>query len=281
MKTAAILLLSAAAAVGQAQRIERYELRPAADMPRLYVTIDGEDRLISTRGLKVWQGWTPQTLIYSERAPSGSANRLRWYDAFTRNSHTIATDELVYEAVDTARLSNGSYVLLIALRDPESRVPYVELATPRGVFLREQFATYGTAANDAVQIRRFAPEDVFRHKGDFSLLTPTVVGTVSLLPTAPEAAGVYEASLPAADGPGRNITLNLRPGGQATLISAVEGKSPVGQKGTWKQTGSEVRVELESGPFVWVVGANGLTPKIWDRREWGSVGVPLRRTAGQ
>ena len=276
-----ILLFGAAAAFGQPQRIERYELRPAADIPRLYVTIEGEDRLISNRGLKAWPGWTPQTLIYAERSPSGTANRLRWYDAFTRNSQTISTDDLVYEAVDTARLSNGTYALLIALRDPESRVPYVELATPQGVFLREQFATYGTAANDAVQIRRFAPEDVFRHKGDFSLLSPTVVGTVSLLLKAPAAAGVYETSLPAGEGPARTVTLNLRAGGQATLVSTVEGKSPIGQKGTWKQTGSEVRVELESGPFVWVVGANGLTPKLWNRREWGSVGVPLRRTAGQ
>ena len=280
MKSMALLLLCVGCAFGQGQRIQRYELRPAADMPRLYITIDGEDRLISNRALKAWEGWTPQTLIYAERAPSGTGNRLRWYDGFTRNSYTISTDELVYEGVDTARLSNGTYAILIALRDPESRVPYVELATPQGVFLREQFATYGTAANDAVQIRRFAPEDVFRHKGDFGLLTPIVVGTVSLLPKPPEAAGVYEATLPAASGPARNVTLNLRPGGQATLVSTVEGNSPVGQKGTWKQNGAEVRVELESGPFVWVVGANGLTPKLWNRQEWGSVGVPLRRAGG-
>ena len=280
MKLSALLLLSVGCGFAQGQRIQRYELRPAADMPRLYITIDGEDRLVSNRALKAWEGWTPQTLIYAERAPSGTGNRLRWYDAYTRNSYTISTDELVYEDVDTARLSNGTYAILIALRDPETRVPYVELATPQGVFLREQFATYGTAANDAVQIRRFAPEDVFRHKGDFGLLTPIVVGTVSLLPKPPEAAGVYEAALPAASGPARNVTLNLRPGGQATLVSTVEGKSPVGQKGTWKQTGAEVRVELESGPFVWVVGANGLTPKLWNRQEWGSVGVPLRRAGG-
>lgn len=281
MKVTAVLLLSVSALFGQAQRIQHYELRPAADLPRLYITIDGEDRLISNRALKAWEGWSPQTLIYSERAPSGKGNRLRWYDAFTRNSYTISTDELVYEEVDTARLSNGRYAILIALRDPESKVPYVELATPQGVFLREQFATYGTAANDAVQIRRFAPGDVFRHKGDFSLLSPTVVASVSLLPKPPDAAGVYETSLPAADGLERTVTLNLRPGGQATLVAAVEGKDPVGQKGTWKQTGSEVRVELESGPFVWIVGANGLTPKLWNRQQWGSVGVPLRRTGGQ
>jgi hypothetical protein len=83
------------------------------------------------------------------------------------------------------------------------------------------------------------------------------------------------------DVPGRTVTLNLRAGGQATLVSTPEGKSPVGQKGTWKQQGAEVHVQLESGPFVWVAGANGLTPKLWNRGEWGSYGVPLRRVAGQ
>ena len=282
MRAAVILFCSATSLVAQGQRIERYELRPAADMPRLYITINGEDRLISNRALKAWPGWTPQTLIYAERAPSGAANRLRWYDSFTRNSHTISSDELVYEDVVTARLSNGQYAILIALRDPQTRIPYVELATPQGVFLREQFATYGTAANDAVQIRRFAPEDVQRHKGDFGLLTPIIVSTVSLLPKPPNAAGVYETTLPAVgDAPGQTVTLNLRPGGQATLVATPEGKPPVGQKGTWKQDGAEVRVELESGPFVWVAGAYGLTPKLWNRQEWGSYGVPLRRTGGQ
>ena len=282
MRTAVLLPLCAMAALGQAQRIERFELRPAADLPRLYVRIDGTDRLISNRALKAWPGWTPQTLIYSERAAAGgTTNRLRWYDAFTRNSYTIATDELTYEGVETARLSNGTYAILIALRDPESHVPYVELATPQGVFLREQFATFGTAANDAVQVRRFAPEDVKRHKGDFNLLSPIVIASVSLLPKAPEAAGVYEATLAGGDGVERRITLNLRAGGQATLVSTTEGKAPAGMQGKWTQTGAEVRVELESGPFVWVVGANGLTPKLWNRREWGSIGVPLRRSGGQ
>lgn len=286
MRTAAILICAIAgamAAFGQAQRIEHYELRPAADMPRLYIKIDGEDRLISTRGMKAWPGWTPQTLIYAERAPTGTANRLRWYDAFTRNSYTISNDELNYEDVATARLSNGKYAILVALRDPQSRIPYVELATPEGgVFLREQFATYGTATNDTVQIRRFTPEDVQRHRGDFALLSPSIVGTVSLLPKPPDAAGLYETSLPAVgDSTDRKATLNLRAGGQATLIVTAEGKSPIAQKGTWKQQGAEVRVELESGPFVWVVGANGLTPKLWNRQEWGSYGVPLRRTGGQ
>src|SRR5690606_17358608 len=60
-----------------AQRIEHFELRPAADGLRLYITVLGEDRLISSRATKAWQGWTPQTLIYAERLTQGSlAKRL-------------------------------------------------------------------------------------------------------------------------------------------------------------------------------------------------------------
>jgi hypothetical protein len=276
-----VLLGGALIASGQGQRIERHELRGAADGQRLYVTIDGEDRLISSRALKAWPGWTPQTLIYSEMtAPGSETQRLRWYDAFTRNSSTISTDRLDYIDVATARLSTGEHAVLINLRDPQTHIPYMELAAPkRGVFLREQFAAYGTAANDYVEILRYAPEDVERVKDRLNLTTPTSVSRVPLTPgAAPNAAGLYTAILTPAAGPPRNITLNLRAGGQATLITEVEGQgAPAAVQGAWFQTGADVRLDLKGDLIVWTLSANGLTPKEWRREKWGSTGVPLRR----
>jgi hypothetical protein len=282
MKAAVVTVLSAVCAFAQAQRIERWELRPAADALRLYVVIDGEDRLISNRAINAWDGWTPQTLIYSEWVTPGSTaqQRLRWYDTFTRNSQTISTDTLTYNDVATARLSNGSYAILIGIRDPETKAPWAELARPNGgVFLREQFATYGTAANDFVEIRRYRPEDIERTKGNLSLTTPFSSSRVPLMPSAvPRAAGLYEASLPASDAPGRTVTLNLRPGGIATLVTTFEDKRmPIAKQGSWSQTGADVRVDLGDRVMVWTFGANGLTPRSWDRKEWGYTGLPLRR----
>jgi hypothetical protein len=279
----ALLALAAPLLCAQKERIQRWELRPAADAQRLYVTIDGVDRLISNRAINAWDGWTPQTIIYSEWVTQGSIDqqRLRWYDAFTRNSYTVSTDTLSYNDVVPARLSDGSYALLIGIRDRETKVPWVELATPNGgVFLREQFATYGTAANDFVEIRRYRPEDIERTKGELNLTTPFSTSRVSLRPGAVAgAAGIYEAALPAADAASRTVTLNLRPGGTATLVTSFEGKGmPISKQGSWSQNAAEVRVDFNGKLTVWTVGVNGLTPKSWDRKEWGAFGLALRRS---
>jgi hypothetical protein len=186
-----------------------------------------------------------------------------------------------FNDVATARLSTGDYAILIGIRDPETRVPWVELATPTGgVYLREQYATYGTAANDNVEIRRYRPEDIQRTRADLSLTTPYSVSRAPLRPgAAPSAAGLYELSLPGGNSAEWTATLNLRPGGVATLITKQEGKAvPVAKQGIWTQTGSEVRVDLGGRLMVWTLGINGLTPRTWDRKEWGPVGLPLRRS---
>ena len=56
MRAAAIALLGAACVFSQTQRIERWELRPAADGLRLYVYIDGEDEETVARDWLVEQG---------------------------------------------------------------------------------------------------------------------------------------------------------------------------------------------------------------------------------
>lgn len=275
MRLFGALLLLAATAFAQRQRIEHFELRPAADGLRLYVTIDGEDRLISNRATTAWNGWTPQVLVYSERVtPDSALQRLRWYDAFTRNSYTISTGEpLRYDNVSHVRLSNGEYVLLVNLRDPESKAPWVELAAPkRGVLLREQFAAWGIAADDRAQLRRYAPADIERTNGDLSLLTPEVVANVKLAaPPKFDAPGLYESVTPE-----RTVTLNLRAGGQGTLVVQSEGKTqPLARQGEWTQSGTEVKFD----DMTWVASLYGLTPKSWDRKEWGVAGLPLRRAS--
>ena len=273
MKSILLTGVLAVVATAQTQRIERWDLRSATDGLRLYAWIDNEDRLISNRALAAWDGWLPHTLIYAERAPGSTLARLRWYDAFTRNSHTIASNEpLEYTQVATARLSNGEYALMISLLDRESRIPYIELAGSRsGVFLRESHAAFGVAANDVVQVLRYAPADVEQKRGDLSLLSPAVTARVSLLPPAKprDATGLYEVALTAE----RTVTLNLRSGGTATLAAP-----PEAVRGKWTQQGYEVRFTPESGaPMTWVLGANGLTPKQWDRAKWSNQGLILRR----
>lgn len=272
---ASLLMLAITVAFAQRERIEQFELRPAADGLRLYITIEGENRLISNRATKAWNGWTPQMIIYSERTtPDAKTHRLRWYDSLSRESVTISDgEEMEYIDVVPVRLLGGDYVLLISLRDQQSKAPWSELASPRGgVFLREEFASWGTAANDRAQLRRYIPEEVERQKGDLSLLAPNVVASIPLVPLKKlDAAGMYEYAAE-----GITATLNLRPGGQGTLVVQKDGKSPVASQSAWTQTGNEVRF----GGWSWVAGVNGLTPKIWDRAQWGAEGLPLRRATG-
>jgi hypothetical protein len=276
------LLTLASAVFGQAERIEYYEIREAG---RLYVKIAGENRLVSARAIRVWEGWTPQTLLYSELAPeSESHQRLRWYDAFTRNSKTITTEDLEITDVVTARLSSGEYAILVALRQQGTNAPGVVLATPAGVFLRENYATFGTASNDQVQLLRWDPAEVEKTGGKLEGLRP-IVSMVPLQSTPASAAGLYEATLKSASGSGRTVTLNLRADGSATLVSVYSGKAqPIARRGRWVQTGADVRVDFEHGgpadSMVWTLGANGLTPKSWNRKEWGLVGLLLRRLQG-
>jgi hypothetical protein len=274
VRRALILCCAMTAAIAQRQRIEHFELRPAADGQRLYITIEGQDRLISNRSTKAWEGWTPQVIVFSERVtPQSELQRLRWYDTFTRDTFTISTGEpLEYTDVVPVRLSTGNYVLLISLREPETKAPWVELATPRGgVVLREQNAAWGTAVNDRVQLRRYRPEDIERTKGDIGFLAADVTANVTLTALPKFAApGLYEMTSPA-----RTVTLNLRPGGTGTLVVQQEGKQrPEARQGRWSESGTEVTFE----GMTWVAGLNGLTPKVWNRGEWGPSGLALRRT---
>jgi hypothetical protein len=278
----AALLAVAPEAGAQAQRIDRYEIREGT---RLYVSISGEDRLISTRAIKAWPGWTPQTLLYAERDPQNAAQqRLRWYDSFTRNSTTITVEDLNITDVITARLSSGDYAILVSLRQQGTNLPSVVLATPSGVFQREPYATFGTAANDRVELLRWEPAELAKTGGKTDGLKP-IVSMVPLRSAPASAAGMYEVTLPVADASSRTITLNLRRDGSATLISVFGGKrQPIARRGKWVQTGADVRVDFEhAGPsdaMVWTLGANGLTPKAWNRNEWGVIGLPLRRIQG-
>jgi hypothetical protein len=276
------LLTVAGDASGQAQRIDGYEMREGT---RLYVSIGGENRLVSTRALKAWPGWSPQTVLYAEQDPQNAAHqRLRWYDSFRRNSTTITVEDLNITDVVTARLSSGDYAILVSLRQQGTNLPSVVLATLSGVFQREPYATFGTAANDQVELFRWDPAELQKMNGKTDGLKP-ILSMVPLRAAPASAVGMYEVTLPSADASTRTITLNLRRDGSATLISVHTGKrQPIARRGKWVQTAADVRVEFEHGgpsdAMVWTLGANGLTPKAWNRNEWGVIGLPLRRIQG-
>lgn len=274
-----LLLFSIAVSLASAQKqaIDYFEVRNG----RLFLTIEGEPRVISTSAIRAWPGWTPQIVLYSEQADK--SERLRWYDAFTRNSQTVGTMDVHIADLTTVRLSTGDYAILIQGRDNASKLPSVALATPTRVFYREPNATYGTAANDTVEIRRYDLEELERTKGDVTLLAPAVSVNIPLTDAPANAAGIYEARFPAADSPGRTITLNLRGDGSATLITAFDGRDPIARRGQWKQTDAVIRLDLESPPdtLVWTLTADGLTPRSWNKATYGATGLTLHRAQAQ
>jgi hypothetical protein len=217
-------------------------------------------------------------VLYTDRRDG--KQELKEYNTLTRSSSTITTENFDIVDLTTARLSNSDHAILIAMRD-ENNMPWVALATAAdGVFHREQYATYGTAADDAVEIRRYRVEDLERTKGDLKLIQPAAVVVVPMSPDIGSAAGMYEVVLPAADASMRRINLNLRPDGSATLVSIYADKGdPIVRRGKWEQQGKEVRLELDSPKetLVWALTGEGLAPKVWDSKRWGSTGLPFRK----
>jgi heat shock protein HslJ len=109
---------------------------------------------------------------------------------------------------------------------------------------------------------------------------------------APPPAGRYVAALPAADSPGRQLTLSLTPEGSASLTTDFKnGKPPIVESGTWGDAGAG-RIALTltrrgtrqlPAPDVLNLSVAGdtLTAIDLDQARWGSVNVSfVRDTAG-
>jgi uncharacterized lipoprotein YbaY len=99
-------------------------------------------------------------------------------------------------------------------------------------------------------------------------------------------AGTYSANLPAADGPGRILTLTLRPDGTAELVTEYVGKGDaIHSAGKWRQDGGDIRVQLldaggdsDGGPLTWTLVTDRLVPKSWDKSRYGEYGLPMKRS---
>src|SRR5262245_31369721 len=99
--------------------------------------------------------------------------------------------------------------------------------------------------------------------------------------------GTYNAILPAADSPGRVVTLQLLPNGDATLTTRVIGAADsLIEIGKWMPDGNSATVQFteadgkkESKQITWTLDGNNLKSTKYDTGQYGSAGLPLQRTA--
>jgi uncharacterized lipoprotein NlpE involved in copper resistance len=104
-------------------------------------------------------------------------------------------------------------------------------------------------------------------------------------PTAPASTkisveGTYTAKLPAADAPGREMTLALNADKSCTLTADYVGKpEKIVEKGTWSRSGNTVTVMLtdlggrpHKNEMTFEIRGNQLVAIKWDRNFYGSVG---------
>jgi heat shock protein HslJ len=99
--------------------------------------------------------------------------------------------------------------------------------------------------------------------------------------------GAWSARLPAASAPAREVTLELRADHAATLTSnARNGRASVRSEGRWSTaSGRRVRVDLRRAGTTTGVAerivfhreGNTLRAVEYDRRQWGRLGLTLRR----
>ena len=97
------------------------------------------------------------------------------------------------------------------------------------------------------------------------------------------ATGVYTATLPAADGPGREITLTLRQDGTAEMRTEYAGKdAPIIEQGRWTRAADIVAVTLRGKDgdgetsLSWTRDNDMLIPRKWDKSLYGEAGLPLK-----
>lgn len=117
--------------------------------------------------------------------------------------------------------------------------------------------------------------------------TATAATEVPVAPVAPNSklVGAYSGILPAADAPGRVVTLDLALDGTATMTTQFIGKgTPNIESGTWVGTGDTAAVtftqidgQSEDNRITWKLEGNALGTTEYDRGQYGSAGLPLTR----
>jgi hypothetical protein len=292
LRSAEVIRLTglALAAVGAlvAQKIQSYEIqKPPGSLTGTLVANVGDHVLnVSSQAIRAWNGWNATVLLYTRPSGHNQGQALLIYDAPTARSRILTTEKLPITDITHVMLAGRENGFVISMRESGSKgAPWVALANERtGVYRREPYATPGPIHNDTVQIRHFSKEDIERAGSDLAILPPVRTSTVRLVPGIPSPLGTFVANLPAADAPGRKITLTVQPGGTAEMVTEYTGKGKVVQRGTWAQHESSLIVEFtpEAGrqpstPLTWELTKDGLTPKTWDQTEYGSTGLPMKR----
>jgi hypothetical protein len=275
-----------------AQVIEHYELRkgPGATEGNLIVVVKGRELRVSNRAIEVWPAWVATKLLFSQQAVAADGSpvqeqELRIYDAPSTTSKTLTVEKGSITAVTHVLLGGGDIGFVISVLDSE-RVPWVVLANDKvGVYRRERLAAPGAITNDSVELRHFNPEDLTRANGEIAKIPPSRMSRVRLLPGDPSPIGNWVATLTAAGGASRSVSLTLYPGGVAKLV-VVDGKGQVTRSGAWSQFESDLSVLFDApegrepdSPMRWELKPNEMTPKVWNTEEYGSVGLPLKRSS--
>ncbi|MBI4674245.1 MAG: copper resistance protein NlpE N-terminal domain-containing protein [Chloroflexi bacterium] len=97
--------------------------------------------------------------------------------------------------------------------------------------------------------------------------------------------GTYSAILPAADAPGRIVTLDLALDGTATMTTQFIGKgAPVVESGTWVERNDSASVtftlrdgQAQDNRITWQLQDNQLVTTVYDQAQYGAAGLPLER----
>ncbi|HZQ09232.1 MAG TPA: copper resistance protein NlpE N-terminal domain-containing protein [Anaerolineae bacterium] len=105
------------------------------------------------------------------------------------------------------------------------------------------------------------------------------------VPAGSKLVGSYSGVLPAADAPGRIVSLELAIDGTATMTTQFIGKgAPSTESGTWVANGNEAEVTFtqvdgtpEDNRITWKLDGNQLTTTEYDTAQYGSAGLPLTR----
>lgn len=268
-----------------AQDIERYELDKSAGATsgNLLVTVRGRKLSVSNKAIKVWPGWTRTKLPYTQPegdSPTGE-QLLRIYDAPAATSRTLAVEKAAFTDLTSVLLDSGDIALVLTMQDSNG-VPWIALANEKsGVYRRERYAAPGAISKNMVEIRHFNPEDLSRANGDVSRIPPSSLSLIRLMPADPSPVGSWVAAIA-----GRNVTLTLRPGGSAEMMTEYAGRGQEKRQGAWSQLESELKVEFttEEGkptpsPIQWELKQAELVPKTWSNQEYGDTGLPMKRAS--
>ncbi len=275
-----------------AQTIQRYELRqpPGALEGSLIVIVKDRELRISNKAIRVWPGWAATKLLYAqpatmnsafEKVQSGEGQELRIYDAPSTTSSTLTVEKGAITAVTHVLLGPGEVGFVISTLDTD-RVPWVVLANNKvGVYRRIRLASPGPITGDSVELRHFDLEDLTRANGEIAKIPPSRTSRVRLLRGEVSPIGNWVGNLPAASAPSRNITLTLYPGGMARLVLQFADKPEIVRSGAWSQAESDLILDFipVDDQMRWELKANELVPKDWNRQQYGSVGLPLKRSS--